>query len=89
MKPVSQHWEWISKNFSRWGEAGLEAEYSETWSGYLALSDTRRLCMRYYLSEFASYLALVAGIALSIVWVCAERIVEYAWTRVNYIAPKW
>ncbi len=44
--------------------------------------------MRYYLSEFASYLGLSAGIALSVVWVCGERIAEYAWTRINYIAPK-
>ena len=44
--------------------------------------------MKYYLSEFASYLSLFVGMALSVVWVCGERLVEYVWTRINYIAPK-
>ena len=44
--------------------------------------------MRFYLSEFASYLGLFAGIALNFVWVCGELIVEYVWTRINYVAPK-
>ena len=44
--------------------------------------------MRYYLSEFASYLRLFAGITLSVLWACGERILEYTWTRINYIASK-
>ena len=45
--------------------------------------------MRYYFSELASYVGLLAGLSLSFVWVCGERMVDYVWTRINYIAPKW